>query len=193
MSEQTDMQVITLLQSGVESKENQGIKILYEQNFKLIEHLVVTNKGSSTDAEDLFQEGIIVLYKQLRKPDFGLDCKIKTYLYSVCRNLWLKRLRTFGRTTELTETYNAVPIDETSLQKIEITERTKSLMDLLETIGESCKKMLLFYYFEQLKMKEIAEKMDLANEQVAKNKKSICMRKLKAIVKDSPHYKEIFR
>ena len=66
-------------------------------------------------------------------------------------------------------------------------------MKLLESLGKDCKRVLVLYYYERLKMKEIAGIMNFANDQVAKNKKSSCLKKLKSIVSESPRMKDILK
>jgi len=66
-------------------------------------------------------------------------------------------------------------------------------MMLLESLGGNCKRILVLYYFDRLKMKEIAEVMNFANDQVAKNKKSSCLKKLKAKISESPRLKDILK
>ena len=58
----------------------------------MVQTFILNNSGTSDDAKDIFQEAMIVLYEKVRSGSFELNCQIKTYVYSVCRRLWLKRL-----------------------------------------------------------------------------------------------------
>ncbi|HMP88352.1 MAG TPA: sigma factor, partial [Lacibacter sp.] len=81
------------LLNGLARNNHAAIESLYLQHYGMIQAFVVNNNGSSDDARDIFQEAMILLYEKAQDPAFELNCKIKTYLYSVCRRLWLKRLQ----------------------------------------------------------------------------------------------------
>ena len=72
-------------------------------------------------------------------------------------------------------------------------EESNLVAQMLDQIGKDCKQILLFFYFEKNKMSEIANKMNLANEQVAKNKKSNCMKKLKSFTSKETCLKQKLR
>jgi len=186
MNQLSDDEIIVILQSPDNVKKNQGLKQLYSNYYPLINNFIMANNGSEEEAADIFQDGIIVFYEKIRLGQLNLNCSIKTYIYSVCRNLWLNRLRSKKRITKLDETFDAIPIPLESLSVLDISERNELVMHLMEKLGEDCKKILTFFYFDRLRMKEIANKMTLANEQEAKNKKSNCMKKLRLLVLDSP-------
>ena len=82
---------IALLQ-GLAQNDKKAIETIYKENFNLIQALVVNNNGSTEDAKDIFQEAMIVLYQKVQSGSFELNCQIKTFVYSVCRRLWVKRL-----------------------------------------------------------------------------------------------------
>ncbi|MEJ7660739.1 MAG: hypothetical protein WKG07_14545 [Hymenobacter sp.] len=63
----------------------------------MISHFVLQNSGSEDDARDVYQEGVMVFYEKVCEGSLELSCQIKTYLYAVCRRLWLKRLTSKSR------------------------------------------------------------------------------------------------
>ena len=93
---QTSNQEQELLRGLAENDRN-AIETIYRLNFGLIQGFVVKNNGYPDDARDIFQEAMIVLYEKSHQESFQLTCQIKTYLYSVCRRLWLKRLQQLQR------------------------------------------------------------------------------------------------
>ncbi len=185
-----DTTLIKLIQSGKAMDNDRAFKQLYQTHKDPIFNMVVNNSGDPEDAEDIFQDGLIVLYHQIKKGSHELNCSLKTYLYSICRNLWLKKLRTSSRVVKLSDTLkHYIPIEESSLRTLEENEQKKVISEFLDQLGEGCKTILTKFYFEKIKMTEIAQRMGLANEQVAKNKKSGCMKKLKVLMKNSSFFK----
>ena len=86
-----------LLLRGLADNDAKSIEIIYKENFKMIQAFILNNNGSYDDARDIFQEAMITLYEKAKTESFVLTCQIKTYVYSICRRLWLKRLQQLGR------------------------------------------------------------------------------------------------
>ncbi|HEY5824107.1 MAG TPA: sigma factor-like helix-turn-helix DNA-binding protein [Cyclobacteriaceae bacterium] len=62
-------------------------------------------------------------------------------------------------------------------------EREKIIAKCLDQLGETCRKVLMLYYFDEMSMQEIADKMGFANTDTAKTKKYKCKQKLDELVK----------
>jgi RNA polymerase sigma factor (sigma-70 family) len=89
------MQIISdnTLLDKLKAEDNSSFELLYKFYFPTVASYIKQNLGSNQDAEDIFQEAIIVLLQKVRKTDFVLTSSLKTYLYAIAKNLWLKRLR----------------------------------------------------------------------------------------------------
>ena len=81
------------LLNQLQNEDNASFALLYRFYYPAIEAHIIRNSGSQADAEDVFQEAIVVLLQQIRRVDFVLTSSLKTYLFAIARNLWLKRLR----------------------------------------------------------------------------------------------------
>jgi len=88
-------------------------------------------------------------------------------------------MRTRNRTISMTEKITLIPVADNYPETLANQERAKFIRETLIGMKEDCKTILLYYYFEKLPMKIIAEKMKLSSEQVAKNKKYNCLKTLK--------------
>ena len=152
------------------------LDFLYKKNYKMMINMIVKNNGSEEEAKDIYQDALIVLWQKILSQEFILSSKLSTFLYSICQNLWRKELerksRLSGETVEKGEIYD---IDK--LERIEIIN--KCISDL----GETCRKILTYYYFDNLSMVDIAEKMGFANADTAKTKKYKCKLELDKKIK----------
>ena len=54
--------------------------------------MVLKNNGTEEEAQDIYQDALIVFWEKVVKDELTLTAKISTYLYSICYNLWLKEL-----------------------------------------------------------------------------------------------------
>ena len=77
---------------GILRNDNLILQYIYKNFFYKINFFIKKNSGDDDDSNDIFQEAIIIIYRKLKANDLVLDCSFETYLYSVCRFLWLKQL-----------------------------------------------------------------------------------------------------
>lgn len=163
----------------------QAFTILYKDYFSMCVYFVTKNSGTKEEAKDIFQDAMIVLFKNSRKPNFELSCSIKTYLYSVIRNLWLKQLHQKNKRINITdyERFIQVETDETILQKEETLFDT--MYESLQKLGENCQRILRLFYFEKKSMEVIAQEMEYTNAENAKNQKYKCLQQLKKYFNES--------
>ena len=176
------------LLEGLAASDKKAIETIYRENFNTIQSLVINNNGSADDAKDVFQEAMIVLYEKVRSGTFELHCQIKTYIYSVCRRIWLKKLQQLNRYSPPVESLEqTVPVEE----EMEEHERRNTEFEMMDkaiiSLGEPCKSLLEAYYLQKQNMQVIAASFGYTNADNAKNQKYKCLMRLKKIF--FTHYK----
>jgi RNA polymerase sigma factor (sigma-70 family) len=170
------------LLEGLALNDRKAIETIYKQHYNMVQSLVLNNSGYPDDARDIFQEAMIVLYEKVRSGSFELNCQLKTYLYSVCRRLWLKRLNQMQRLSPEVESLGeTVPVEE-ELEKHEQRNQDFLVMEQsLNNLGEPCRSLLKAYYLGKKNMVEIAADFGYTNADNAKNQKYKCLMRLKKI------------
>lgn len=170
---------------GLQQDNRPAIETIYKQNYSMVQTLILNNNGSQEDAKDIFQEALIVLYEKVKSGSFELNCQIKTYLYSVCRRLWLKRLNQLQRFSPEVESIEEIVAVE---EEMEVHERRNADFLLMEKamqgLGEPCKSLLESYYLQKKSMLEIAGNFGYTNADNAKNQKYKCLMRLKKLFFD---------
>lgn len=189
----TDQDILQWVQGDDLKKRDEAFVFLYRQYYPVIMKFIVQNRGTETDAKDIFQDGLIVLHNQIVQGAFQGKSTIKTYLYSICRNLWLKKLSRGKVTTELIDNQEYIETDQNAIQNLIGTEREQYVEEVLQQLGEECNQILKLFYYEKLSMKKIMETLQLASEQVAKNKKMKCLKKLRTLVLESSFYSNLLK
>ena len=173
-------------------KHNRGmdlaIKSIYREYFESLAWIVKNNSGSQQDAEDIFQEVLVSFIGLVEQDKFRGDSSVKTFLFSMMKNTWLNELKKRGR-SELRElkyekAKDSEEIDVSHL--IAVREDRQQVMNIVEQLGESCRKILVMFYYDNLSMKEILDKMDYENEQVVRNKKYKCLKQLEQMITSNP-------
>ncbi len=170
------------LLQGLRTGRQDAFTRLYQQHYPMVRYLVLQNSGTATEADDVFQDCLMVLIGKLRLGDFQLTASLKTYLYSICRNIWLKRLRDKGK-TKLIDFENPieVPMEEPEESNEPI---LKQLRECLETIGDACRKVLERFYFLKMSMEEIATELGYTNADTVKTQKYKCILRLKKLMEE---------
>jgi len=170
------------LLEGLACNDRKAIETIYKQHYNMVQALILNNSGYPDDARDVFQEAMIVLYEKVKSGSFELNCQLKTYLYSVCRRLWLKRLGQLQRSfSEVENLHDTVPVED-ELERHEQRNRDFQVMEQsLNSLGEPCRSLLKAYYLEMKNMVEIACEFGYTNADNAKNQKYKCLMRLKKI------------
>lgn len=170
------------LLEGLAINDRRAVETIYRDNFNMIQALVINNNGSSDDAKDVFQEAMIVLYEKARSGSFELNCQVKTFMYSVCRRLWLKKLQQQNRYSSPGDSLEPVVAVDDDLDAHEQRNAEFEMMEnAINHLGEPCKSLLEAYYLQKQNMQTIAASFGYTNADNAKNQKYKCLMRLKKI------------
>jgi len=191
--EYSDDELLRLLGSG-KAMDN-PVKHLYEKYFYVLSSYIEQNQGSREDAEDIFQEVVLTFIDLVRKNKFRGESSVKTFLFAVNRNIWLNELKKRGRQLKRNEKFSVEQPDaEPGVEKmISNREARKQVFNIIESLGEVCKKILLAFYYENLPISEILTRLDYQNEQVVRNKKAKCMKSLEEKFSADPALAQKFK
>ena len=176
------------LLQGLAVNDKKAVETIYKENYNMVQSLIINNNGSADDAKDIFQEAMIVLYEKVRSGSFELNCLIKTYVYSVSKSLWLKRLQQLNRySPPIDDLESAVPVDEDMEDHEKRDAEFEMMNKAISSLGEPCKSLLEAYYLQKQNMQVIAANFGYTNADNAKNQKYKCLMRLKKIF--FSHYK----
>lgn len=167
---------------GIRNNDEAALRYLYKSYFPMIQHFIYNNNGEDQDAKDIYQESIIILIENLQKEEFQLKCKVKTYLYSVCRRLWLKKLAERNRFSGRIDDYESfLMIADDQNEEDDNERQIKVLQESLLRLGDPCKTIIEDYFIHSYTMQQICDKMGYTNTDNAKNQKYKCLMRLKKL------------
>jgi RNA polymerase sigma factor (sigma-70 family) len=173
----SDQKILEFFKTGQRDKAFKHLYKLYPK----IERLILSKGGQKQDAKDVFQESLIVLYRNLHKSEFNLTASIYTYLYAVSRFVW----------SDIQKTNSKIPKNEFD---INIEDVSKSVQEEKKyqfaehaflQLGERCQQLLLMFYHKKMSFKDIAKVMQFKSEKIAKNQKYKCLTKAKDIFQNN--------
>ena len=165
MKEYTDDEILECLRN----RQDHAVHYLYSSCFPLIRHLVMKNGGSVDDSKEIFQDGLEILLKNVYVNNFTLTCKLKTYLYSICNNLWKSKL--YKKRVE--ENYLKRKVEDDMVVDFTVTQdyelREKIFYGSFETL-DSLHQKILKLSWQDYSLKEIADKLGYSAGYVKKEK-----------------------
>lgn len=169
-----------LILAEIRKNNEAALGELYKTHYPMAVNLICSNSGTEQEAKDIYQETVIAFYERAQHPGFVLTCKIKTYLYAVCRRLWLKRLaekKRFSISIPETETFDGVETEVNEAVERELS--FKRMGESLHALGEPCRSIIEDFYIHNFSMELISEKFGYTSADNAKNQKYKCLQRLK--------------
>lgn len=132
----------------------------------------------SSDAEDIFQEALLIFTRKKEQPDFVLTVEPFHYVKNTCKFLWYNESRKRGKTPTV-EIESAQLEDEQSDEWLQRELQLQVIEKAISKIGAKCKELLQLFYGKGWSMVDIARKIGLRNDKVAKAQKYRCLNKAK--------------
>ncbi len=171
----SDQKIMTHFKNGQRDKAFRQLYSLYPR----IEKLILSKGGSKNDAQDVFQEALIIVSKNLEKSDFKLTSSFYTYIYAVSRFIWKDTQKQYSKHELHNLKQEEVSIFHNVLEEKKYQYAEKAFLEL----GERCQQLLQLFYHKAMSFKVIAEMMQFKSEKIAKNQKYKCLQKAKDIFK----------
>jgi len=161
-----------------------------EEYYHSIRRFILRNGGSEQDAEDTIQEGVFRLLANVDKGAFRQDSSPKTYLFNICRNLWISQLRRQYKWREIRQAlaYEDGEAGDAS-RAVHEKDRQALVDEALAPLSGACRQVLRLWSLGY-SMEEVARMVGYRNAGSAKKKRSVCMKKLVGFLKERPQLKK---
>ncbi|MCF6342340.1 MAG: sigma-70 family RNA polymerase sigma factor [Bacteroidales bacterium] len=178
---------------GIIDNDSKVIQYIYKKYFESIKGFVLKHSGTKEDAWDVFQDGIIVIYEQIKGDKLALKNTFHTYFFTVCKYTWLKVLRErdkkYYEQVESSKEIEQISLHDYKLEFDELIEKEKRVKlynaNFLK-ISIECQKLLKLVA-EGCSIQEIANSFNYKSVGFAYKKRRICKERLiKLIQKNTP-------
>ncbi|MCX6330574.1 MAG: RNA polymerase sigma factor [Bacteroidia bacterium] len=173
---------------GIRCQDDKTLNWLYDNYFQAVKKHVLNNSGTGDDVSDVFQDSIIILYNQVKENTLNLTTDLKGYFFGIARNVWNNQRRKKKQTVELDLNFpdelNTETHHDSMLERI-VSRAFQKLKPEFQTV--------LSLYSDGCSYEEIANKMNLKNENYARRKKYLCKEALIELMKEDSEYQEYLR
>ncbi len=167
--------------NDLKTENNFAFGKLYKDNFNKISNFVKNNSGNQTDAEDLFQDAMMVLVEKLRQDNFQLTASINTYVYAICKNLWFKKIRNknYELSVDKIQSFDFLTSIEDSIKG----EKTylEKLKGYLLKITDHCNRLIQDMFFKEKTIDQIQKDYGYSSRHNAQNQKYKCVEQIRKV------------
>lgn len=138
---------------------------------------------SREEAREIYQVAIMALYENIVNDKLQqLNSSMKTYLFAIGKNKFLEFRKAQNK-------FSQAEPEELELEEVmaweaeDREEKLKIMEESVEKLGDPCKSLLELYYYHNMSLHEIADKMSYKNPSTAKTLKYKCLGRLRNIFK----------
>ena len=168
------------------------IQAIYDKYVPKVVNYIKQNSGSSDEAQDVIQDTLITIYNQASEKNLQLTCPFDAYFFLLCKRKWLNVLK---KSSNKEVTINEEVLSkgdeaqELAFETSVFGEKQALFTEMFEKLGSACKD-LLKATFKIKSMEEVAASLNVTYAS-ARKKKSLCIGKLTALVRESPKFNQL--
>jgi RNA polymerase sigma factor (sigma-70 family) len=145
--------------------------------------------GKREDGQDIFQEALIIIFQKAQKIEFELKSSFYSFLFGICRNLWLQKIIPETKRKIKIPTIELIITNESDKEEVS-RERFKLYEKYLNQLSEK-NRQILQLSAQDFSNKEIAEKMGIESYGYIRIKKMRAKKELMGIIRKDPIYNEL--
>jgi RNA polymerase sigma factor (sigma-70 family) len=179
------------LKKGIVLQSSDVLMYIYKENYKSIKRYIEENSGSEKDAEDIFQDALILIYSKLKNNELFLTCSFSTYLFAIVKTNWLKVLRQRrNRNITIEECDSFIDDEEGIHEELIQIEKKRLVIHHFKEISKDCQEIIQLI-IKGCTLEEITKLMNYNSVQYTKNRKLKCKKALIGKIINNPRFKEL--
>jgi DNA-directed RNA polymerase specialized sigma24 family protein len=151
---------------------------LYQKAFPAVARFIHKMGGTLDETKDIFQDSLVIYCEKKADEGFSPQTNEVAYIVGIAKHLWYKKHK---------ENRSPLSLELVSEQKIKTEEEPKisnEIFRYIEASGKKCLDLLTSFYYDKLKMKEIADRFGFSGERSATAQKFKCLEKVRNAVRE---------
>lgn len=164
---------------GMINNDKDVLDYLYNNVGPSVKRTIIRMGGEAEEAEDIFQEGMVAAYVNIKSKKYMLNdnTKFTSYLTQLCKYKWYDLCKSAHR-SKVSQIDKDFQFDGNIQEDMEEAEKIKEIRNIINKLGDRCRKILQLFYWKRMSMEDIATQMQMTASS-AKNAKYLCMKELK--------------
>ncbi len=151
--------------------------VLYKKAFPVIAQYIARMGGSLEEAQDIFQDTLVIYYEKVASANNEIIVNEDAYLFGIAKKLWLRRYND-GSKNQILNDFDIEDVPD------EI-PATGKILHYLETAGKKCLELLKAYYYDNLPVGNVATLFGYSSIHSATVAKYKCLEKVRETVKQN--------
>ena len=177
----TDQDII----KSLKNRENHVVGFIAKKYLPMVKYLIKEMKVEFAEAEDIFQDALMIIIKKIDNDELVLTAKFSTYLYAVCKNLLEYQEKKYEVKQKYLITQEKDILEEEDFsEKYDDEYQQKIYQYYFSKLGTSCQDILKMYWLD-VPIKEIADKIG-TTEGFVRKKKHECKKRLIDLIMSNP-------
>jgi RNA polymerase sigma factor (sigma-70 family) len=174
---------------GILENNNRILLKIYDECYPMVEKMVINTGGMPENAQDIFQDAMIVAYNRIVSGKFELTCKLSTYLYAVSKRLWIQEKR---KNTRRRLSIDQAPdiVEEPANYEIQSSNLTEIISRHFMELSKDCQKILKMH-LNKVNISKIQNVMGYDTAHYAMDRKYRCKKSLIKRIVNDPKFKSI--
>lgn len=175
------MQTTNQILTDLKTECNIAFGMLYKDYFNVVSRFITNNKGTIEDAEDTFQDTMIVLVNKLRQDNFILTASLKTYILAIAKYIWLKKIRTNTKKINFNDFHNSILYEEINISIEQEQTSWDKFQHYFHKITEHCKGLIHDMFFKEKSIQQIQQQYGYTSIHNAQNQKHKCVEQIRKV------------
>ena len=171
----------------IKTRQNEkALSYLYSHTLKKVKSYILNNSGSHDEANDIFQDAVIIFFKSVIENKFENNLSVDAYIFTISKNLWINAAKRKRNLVHVDIEDQHLSADTSDQLASMISKEKRTALDIAYSkLDEACRKLLGLVAYEKLSMKELQEKMNLTSENAAKTMHYRCKQAFHKIIKEN--------
>ena len=150
---------------------------LYQKAFPAVARYVAKMGGSLEEAQDIFQDTLLIYYEKVTSGRAENIVSERAYLLGIAQIIWLQRFKTSSKHQPLAD-FDAEVLPDQPVVSIKI-------YDYLQAAGQKCMELLKAYYYDRVSADNAATLFGYSSARSVTVAKYKCLEKIRETVKQN--------
>ncbi len=177
--------------SGIRDHDSLVLEYIYQNYFPIIEGYILHHQGSFEQAQDVFQEAMMIILHKVRSGHLELSCKFGTYLYAICKKIWVQERKKYLLHVDKLKQHPLTVHDPGPEEDPLFLDLQRKIFNRhFQALSPDCQKILLMF-FKGHTIEEIRTAMDYKDLHHTADRKYRCKKSLIKRILNDPLFKRL--
>ena len=170
-------------------QDQTALNYLYIKLFPKVKKMILRLGGDYDNANDVFQNAIILLYRKAKNNKLNQTIMVEKYVVGICKVVWQKHLSQEKARSIRNEKlkHELSPYEQETISEYLLSKRKQLYLEHFKRLNDDCKNVLTAF-LKGMSFAEIAKNQNFTSEEYARRKKYLCKEYLVKSIKSDPNY-----